>query len=78
MRWVKVVEVEAGAVVVLTVAVDAVVVPAVAADAGRAGWVALRPPVRTETVFAPTAGTGRRTSSVSLVTRRNAPSVARR
>jgi len=56
----------------------AVVVLAVAADVGRAGWVALRPPVRAETVSAPTAGTESRTSSVSLVTRRNAPSAARR
>ena len=68
MRWVEVVEAEAAAVVVL----------AVATDAGRAGWVALMPAVRAETVFAPTAGTGCRTSSVSLVTRRNALSAVRR
>jgi len=60
VRWVEVVE------------ADAVVALAVAADAGRAGWVALRPPVRAETVFAPTAGIESRMSSVSLVTRGNA------
>jgi hypothetical protein len=51
VRWVEVVEVEAAAVVVL----------AVAADAGRAGWVALRPPDPVVTVSAPTVGTGCRT-----------------
>jgi len=68
VRWVEVVEAEAAAVVVL----------AVAADAGRAGWVALRPPGRVATVFAPTAGTVSRTPLDSLVTRGNAPSAARR
>jgi len=68
VRWVKVVEVEA----------DVVVALAVAADAGRAGWVALRPPGRAVTVSAPTAGTGSRTEWVCLVTRRSAPSAARR
>jgi len=66
VRWVEVVE------------ADAVVVLAVAADAGRAGWVALRPPGRAVTVSAPNAGTERRTWSVSLVTRKSAPSAARR
>ena len=61
-------EVEAAAVVVL----------AVAADADPVGWEALRPPVRAEAVFAPTAGIESRMSSVSLVTRGNAPSAARR
>ena len=56
----------------------AVVALAVAADAGRAGWVALRPPVRAETVSAPTVGIENHTSSGSLATRRNAPSAARR
>ena len=65
MRWVEVVE------------ADAVAALAVAAEAGRAGWVALRPPVRAVTVSVPVAGTERRTSPVSLVTRRNALSVAR-
>jgi len=72
VKWVKVVEVVVAAVA------DVVVALAVAADAGRAGWVALRPPVRAETAFAPTVGTESRTSSVSLVTRGNAPSAARR
>ena len=39
----------------------AVVVLAVAADAGRAGWVALRPPDPVVTVSAPTAGIESRT-----------------
>ncbi len=68
MKWVKVVEAEAAVVVAL----------AVAADAGRAGWVALRPPVQAVTVSAPTAGIESHTLSGSLVTRRNAPSAARR
>jgi len=68
VRWVEVVAAEVAAVVVL----------AVAADAGRAGWVALRPPVRAEIVFAPTAGIVSRTPLDSHVTRRSAPSVARR
>jgi hypothetical protein len=68
VRWVEVVEVEAVAAVAL----------AVAADAGRAGWVVLRPLVRAETVFAPTAGTVSRMLLDSHVTRRNVPSVARR
>jgi len=66
VRWVEVVE------------MASVVVLAVAAEAGRAGWVALRPPDRVVTVSAPTAGIESRTSPVSLVTRGNAPSVARR
>ena len=72
MKWVKVVEVVVAAVA------DAVVVLAVAADAGRAGWVALRPPVQAVTVSAPTAGIESRTLSDSPATRRNAPSAARR
>jgi monomeric isocitrate dehydrogenase len=68
VRWVEVVEAEAVAVVVL----------AVAADAGRAGWVALRPLDPVVTVFAPTAGIESHTSSVSLVTRKSAHSAARR
>jgi len=68
VRWVEVVEAEAAAVVVL----------AVEAEAGRAGWVALRPPVQAETVFAPTAGIVSRTPLDSHVTRRSAPSAARR
>lgn len=72
MKWVKVVEV----VVVVAAVADAVVVLAVAA--GRAGWVALRPPGRAVTVSAPTAGTVSRTPLDSHVTRRNAPSAARR
>jgi len=56
----------------------AVVVLAVAADAGQAGWVAPRPPGRVVTVSVPTAGIENRTSLVSLVTRKSAPSVARR
>jgi hypothetical protein len=55
-----------------------VVVLAVAAEVGRAGWVTLRPPVRAVTVSAPTAGIEDCTSPVSLFTRGNAPSVARR
>ena len=67
MRWVEVVEVEAD-----------VVALAVAADAGRAGWVAPRPPVRVATVFAPTAGIESRTPSGSPAMRKSARSVARR
>jgi hypothetical protein len=68
VRWVEVVEVEVAVVVVL----------AVAADAGRAGWVALRLPGRAVTVSAPTAGTVSRTPWDSHVTRRSAPSAERR
>ena len=68
MKWVEVVEVVADVVVVLVVA----------ADAGRAGWAVLRPPVRAVTVSAPTAGTVSRTALDSPVTRRSAPSAARR
>lgn len=68
MTWVEIVEEVAVAVVAL----------GAAADAGRAGWVALRPPGRAVTVSAPTAGTGSRTEWVCLVTRRSAPSAARR
>ena len=68
MKWVEVVEVEVAAVVVL----------AVAADEGRAGWVAPRPPGRMAIASVPTAGTRSRTLSVSLVTRKSAPSAARR
>jgi hypothetical protein len=57
---------------------DAVLVLAVAADVGRAGWVAPRPPDLAVAVSAPTAGIKSRTSSVSPVTRRSVPSVARR
>ena len=56
----------------------AVVVLAVAADAGRAGWAVLRPLDRAVAVSAPTAGTVSRTPLDSHVTRRSAPSVARR
>jgi hypothetical protein len=63
---------------VVVLAAAAVVVLAVAADAGRAGWVAPRPLVRAETVSAPTAGIESRTLLGSLVTRRSAPSAARR
>jgi hypothetical protein len=62
---------------VVVVAVVVVVV-AVAADAGRAGWVALRPPGPVVTASAPTAGIESRTPSVSPVTRRSAPSAAHR
>ena len=72
MKWVEVVEVVAAAVA------DVVVALAVAADAGRAGWVALRLPGRAVTVSAPTAGTVSRTPLDNPVTRRNAPSAARR
>jgi hypothetical protein len=62
LRWVEVVEVEADA----------------AADVDPAAWVAPRPPGRAATVFAPVAGTECRTLPVSLVTRKSAPSAARR
>ncbi len=62
----------------MVAAAVAVVALDVAADAGRAGWVALRPPVRAVTASVPTAGTERRTPLDSHVTRRSAPSAARR
>jgi len=63
---------------VVVAAVAAVVVLAVAADAGRAGWAVLRPPVRAVAVSAPTAGIESRTSLDSPVTRKSAHSVAHR
>ena len=51
MRWVKVVEVEAGVAVALAVAVDV----------GQDGWVAPLPPGRVATVSAQAAGTASRT-----------------
>ena len=72
MKWVEVVQVVVAAVAAVVVAL------AVAVDAGRAGWVAPRLPGRAETVFAPTAGIGHRTSLDSPVTRRSAHSVAHR
>ena len=62
----------------MVAAVAAVVVLAVAADAGRAGWAVLRPPVRAVAVSAPTAGIESRTSLDSPVTRKSARSAARR
>ncbi|MDY7078757.1 MAG: hypothetical protein SXV54_17730 [Chloroflexota bacterium] len=62
----------------MIVMAGAVVVLVVAADAGRAGWVALMPLDPVVTASAPTAGTGCRTWSASLVTRKSAPSAARR
>ena len=68
MRWVEVVEVEAAAVVGL----------AVVADVGRAGWAVGRPPVPVATASAPIAGTRSHTPWECPVTRRSAPSAARR
>lgn len=68
MRWVEVVEVEAAAVVEL----------AVVADVGRAGWAVDRPPVPVVTACAPIAATRSPTQWECPVTRRGAPSVARR
>jgi len=70
LRWVEVVEVEADA--------DAAAVLVVAAEAGPVAWAAPRPPGRAATVSAPVVGTECRTLSVSLVTRKSAPSAARR
>ena len=72
MKWVEVVEVVVAAVVAVVVAL------AVAADAGQAGWAVLRPPGLAVAVSAPTAGTVSRTPLDSPVTRRSAPSAARR
>lgn len=72
MKWVEVVEL----VVTLRQAQDAALV--VAADAGRAGWVVLRPPVRGVIASAPAADTVSRTSLDSLVTRKSAHSAAHR
>jgi hypothetical protein len=68
LRWVEVVEVE----------VDAAAVLVAVADVGPVAWVALRPPDRAATVSVPVVGTECRTSSVSLATRKSAPSVAYR
>jgi len=68
VRWVEVVEVEAAAVVGL----------AVVADVGRAGWAVDRPPVPVATACAPSAVTRSLTQLEYPVTRKSAPSAARR
>jgi hypothetical protein len=68
VRWVEVVE----------IAVGAVVVRAVAADAARVGWVALRPQGQAATAPAPTAATGCRTWQASPAIRKNVPGAGRK
>jgi hypothetical protein len=69
VRWVEVVEVvDAAAVAAL----------AVAAVVDRAAWAAPRPLVPAATVSVPVVDIERHTLSGSLVTRKSAPSAARR
>jgi DsbC/DsbD-like thiol-disulfide interchange protein len=68
VRWVELVEVVAAVEEALAV------VPV----AGRAGWVAPRPPVPAATASAPVAGIGSHTRWACPVTRKSARSAARR
>jgi hypothetical protein len=66
LRWVEVVEVDAAAALVA------------AADVGPVAWAAPSPPGRAASASVPTVGTQNHMSPVSLVTKRDVPSAARR
>ena len=67
MRWVKVVEVEAGAAVA----------PAGAADVGQDGWVAQQPQGLAATASVPVVDTAKRMRQACPATRKSARNAAR-